>query len=380
MPTWKIDFSLPIDLTNPEIVNLLAEAKAMARVICGIPITPPQRDKINKLNILRAIRGTTALEGNPLSEDAVAKLISSKAKASTKDEQEIINAREAQNYITGILTKDRDQPLSDHLVREIHKLVSQGIDYDKNDPGVYRRHAVTAGEYIPPRTGDEVRADMRRFFEWLNAGPGRVLDPLIRAVAAHFFLISIHPFGDGNGRTARAVESYILYQERLNTLGFYSLANYYYRNRARYIEALDEVRFQAHQLTPFVLFCLRGFVEELRIVHEEVVKESVRIAYRDYAREVLLHGGLLHSKTGERRLKLVLSLVNLPAGIPLTELFSGIHPPDSLYARKTTKTVRRDVNFLIEKDLVRIEAEKLFANLELMHQFSAVAPVPEKAG
>ena len=78
-----------------------------------------------------------------------------------------------------------------------------------------------------------------------------------RAIAAHFYLVSIHPFGDGNGRTARAIESFLLYQAGVNAFGFYSLANFYYRERDRYVRELTDARFHhGGELTPFVLFGL----------------------------------------------------------------------------------------------------------------------------
>lgn len=369
MPTWKIDFSLRVDTKNEELISLLAEAKAKARVIKDIPITPSHRKRLNKLNILRAIRGTTALEGNSLPEAAVERLIEAPTKAKNRDEQEVLNAAAAQEFITATLRADPDRPLDDALVREMHRLISRDIAYPHNEPGSYRRHPVTAADYTPPRTGEEVRSEMKQFFDWLNGGQGRQLDPIIRALAAHFFFISIHPFGDGNGRTARAIESYLLYKGKFNTLGFYSLANYYYKNRAHYIEALDEVRFRAHELTPFVLFCLRGFVAELDIVHEEVVQESRRIAYRDYARETLT-STKPDSKSTKRMLRLVLDLCLDSEPIELGRLLKGHDRLSALYAGKTTKTIRRDLKILEKLGLITIADGQLRANLGMMDRFS----------
>ena len=165
-----------------------------------------------------------------------------------------------------------------------------------------------AGNYVPPENGEEVRRLMAEFTRWFNTGHAREWDPVIRAIVAHFFVISIHPFGDGNGRTSRAVESYLLYQAGVNARGFYSLANYYYRNRSAYVQGLDNVRFRTDpDLTPFVLFALKGLVEELEIVHQEVIAEVQIISFRDYAREILLDAQKLGKPAGERQLTLLLS-------------------------------------------------------------------------
>ena len=76
---------------------------------------------------------------------------------------------------------------------------------------------------------------MTEFVEWFNSGVAASWDPVVRAVVAHFYLASIHPFGDGNGRTSRAVESFLLYGAGVNARGFFSLANYFYRNRQEYV-------------------------------------------------------------------------------------------------------------------------------------------------
>lgn len=103
---------------------------------------------------------------------------------------------------------------------------TEGCGYPTNEPGSYRGFEVTVGDSYPP-DHREVPELMRRFTEFINS---RVVveryGPLVRAVLAHFYLISIHPFGDGNGRTSRALEAYLLCQGGYNVRGFYSLANY----------------------------------------------------------------------------------------------------------------------------------------------------------
>ena len=71
---------------------------------------------------------------------------------------------------------------------------------------------------------------------------------LIRALLAHFFLVTVHPFGDGNGRVSRVVEAAILYEGGYNVHGFYGLSNYFYRNGDEYKRRLQECR----RVRPFV--------------------------------------------------------------------------------------------------------------------------------
>ena len=190
----------------------------------------------------------------------------------------------------------------------------------------------------------------------------------MRAIVAHFYVVSIHPFGDGNGRTARAVESFLLYQGGINARGFYSLSNYYYRNRPMYVSLLDHVRFETNgDLTPFVRFALSGLVSELEAVHEEVLQEVTVIAFRDYARETLMTEGKMGTKPGERMYHFLLGLAGEP--VSLTALRRGRHPLSQFYRGVTSKTLARDLNFLRSNGLIVIDGDEVRANLAVMKQF-----------
>ncbi len=211
---------------------------------------------------------------------------------------------------------------------------------------------------------------MSGLISWLNEGQGRELDPIVRAVIAHFLLVSIHPFGDGNGRTSRAVESFLLCQAGVNARGFYSLANYYYQHRPEDVELLSYVRFASDpDVTPFVDFALQGLTAELREVHREVLA-SVRIfAFRDFARETLLNEGRLGTKTGERQLMFLFDLVG--EEIPLRDFQHGAHPLSRFYRGVGAKTLSRDMNYLRSLGLLVLEQGMLRANVEQMDRFTA---------
>ena len=254
-------------------------------------------------------------------------------------------------------------------MRLFHKTITQNIGYQHNAPGEYRTFAVQAGTYLPPREADMVRALMKDFFEWLNSGQASQWHPVIRAIVAHFYVISIHPFGDGNGRTSRAVESYLLYQAGVNVRGYYSLANYYYRNQPEYVDVLNHVLFVSDpDLTPFVLFALRGLETELDAVHREVLDEVTVISFRDFARETLSTAGRLGTRAGERQLSLLVGVANTP--ISLKGLRSGQENLSRLYKGLSSKTLQRDIRTLVEDELIVVKGDLLEANLGLMTQFT----------
>ncbi|MGH7362617.1 MAG: Fic family protein [Candidatus Methylomirabilales bacterium] len=377
-------FDLHLDLRNEELLALVAKAHALAKVIREIPIPPGLQERIDRLNILRAVRSTTGIEGTELTDTEVEQILAQPKRrvlpvGRKREELEVRNAEQVMEFVAHVVLNRPDHPLTEKLICETHRLTTEGIDYPDNEPGVYRNHAVHAGTYLPPRTGDEVRRLMREFVKWFTEGEPRAWDPAIRAIAAHFYVISIHPFGEGNGRASRAVESFLLYQGGLNARGFYSLANYYYRRRLEYVEHLDHVRFESGgRLTPFVLFALRGLVEELESIHSEVLQEVRVIAFRDYAREQLLEAKKLRTKTGERMLKLLLGLVGERGPVSLTALRQGQHRLAGLYARVTPKTLSRDLNFLRKEELIRIQDDALTANLDLMERYIPPRSLPRR--
>ena len=279
------------------------------------------------------------------------------------------------DYIRETVTSAPQTDLGEGHVLEMHRHTTEGIDYPRNAPGAYRDVPVAAGDYQAPLP-DEVGDLMDRFFEWFPETRDRDGWPeCVRAVAAHFYLISIHPFGDGNGRTSRAAESFVLYRSGINSLGFYSLANFYYQHRPEYVEMLSRTRFvhdngraEFVDLTEFVKFALGGLREELASVHTETLGFVRQLAFVDYAGQTLRADERARAAVTERRLKFVRALAGEP--IDIAELRARRHPASALYRDATNRTLNRDINYLRTQGLVLVEDGELWARLELMDRFA----------
>lgn len=116
-----------------------------------------------------------------------------------REHLEVINHREAILYLEEIVKKN--EPLSEWQIRNVHRLVLSKID-DEN-AGTYRRENVriAGAKHIPPPFY-ELPGEMERLMQWYE-GDGRALHPVERAAQLHIRFVGIHPFVDGNGRTAR---------------------------------------------------------------------------------------------------------------------------------------------------------------------------------
>ena len=218
MPSWSVHFNLTVRAETPQVIRDLARIHALASVIRGIPIPPHLQRRLDRLNILRAARGTIGIEGTELSEEEVELVMDSPpdrpalGPGREREEKGARNAASVMDYIREHVSANLDARLTELLIRNFHRTLTEGVDYPRNIPGGYRSHAVTVGYFRPPDTGDDVRRLMTEFVEWFDSGVAASWDPVVRAIVAHFYVVSIHPFGDGNGRTSRAVESFLLYR------------------------------------------------------------------------------------------------------------------------------------------------------------------------
>lgn len=380
MPRWNVHFDTHVRSTRPSIVRQLAQANALASVIREIPIPPHLAARLHRLNILRAVRGTASIEGADVSDRELSQIIDAPADQQVlppdraRDEQEVRNAEQLMYDVAEILRLEPGAILTEQLIRRFHATITKNIDYLNNSPGRYRTVPMTAGNYLAP-DHDQVARLMAEFVEWFNGGPPKAWDPIVRAVVAHFYLVSIHPFGDGNGRMSRGVEAFLLAQTGVNVRGFYSLANYYYENREEYVRMLGVVRFESDpDLTPFVDFAVGGLAQELAIVKGELLAEVQVIAFRDFAREGLERAGRLGTRTGERQLLFMLMLDRGP--VSLRDIRADRHALASLYGGVTSKTLTRDVNFLKSLGLILVKGDELRANIEVMLQYTVGQTAP----
>ena len=129
-------------------------------------------------------------------------------------------------------------------------------------------------------------------------------------MAAHYHIGAMHPFDDGNGRTARALEAFMLRKAGVNDMVMVSLSNYYYEHMDEYLAALSESRSRGHDLTPFLRFALPAVAERCDMLAEEIATHNKRVLYREFAQSLF---GRLRSPRrralAERQLRIIEALL-----------------------------------------------------------------------
>lgn len=201
------------------------------------------------------------------------------------------NAARAFHWVEQQFQTPRPIRLGDLLT--IHELLTSGSDETDNVPGRLREsgHNVTVGSPLlggvhrAPPGGGIIRGLVEQFIEFLNSARFKAQPVVVQALVAHFYFVTLHPFGNGNGRATRCIEAALLYAGGYNTYGFYSLSNYFYRNRDAYFVKLQQARTQyRYNLTEFLAFGLLGFCEELERINAYVRKRMHRLLYRELIR------------------------------------------------------------------------------------------------
>ena len=223
------------------------------------------------------------------------------------------------------------------------------------------------------------------FIGFANSNKFRNNHPVTKALLAHFFLVTIHPFGDGNGRVSRLLEAGILFQGEYNVHGFYGLSNYFYRNEIDYKNLLQECRLsQPFDVSPFIGFGINGFVSELAGINNFIKTKLNRVVYR----QMILQN--YHKRSGARRRILNAREYNL-----LDFLLSATDPSDpfsetpsreitffelldspyvnAAYRDVTTRTLVRELTRLTEGGFIKFTRGKGSAQSIVELDFGAIA-------
>lgn len=215
---------------------------------------------------------STHIEGTRLTLDQSERLLAGLAvpQADADDVRELLNYRDAFHLVSDYL--DSGEPITEGLIREIHKRLVQGVRGDHAQPGQYRlvqnyvANSVTGAIiYTPPPPGD-VPELMRDLVDWLN-DPGEVHPVLVSGIA-QFQLVHIHPFVDGNGRTSRLLSTLCLYRAGYNFKRLFTISEYYDRNRSDFYRALQSVRERDMDLTGWLDYFVVGLATQLTEVTE----------------------------------------------------------------------------------------------------------------
>lgn len=224
---------------------------------------------------------TTHIEGTRLTLEQAERLFAGQAvpEADPEDTRELLNYRDAFEFVSGYLNDGG--PITEGLIREIHRRLVAGVRGGAAHPGEYRRvqNYVANSKtrqiiYTPPPPLD-VPPLMAELVTWLNA-PTEI-HPVLASGIAQFQLVHIHPFVDGNGRTSRLLSTLCLYRAGYDFKRLFSISEYYDRDRSAFYAAIQGVRGQEMDLTGWLDYFIEGLATQM----DEVRERGQRVIRRD---------------------------------------------------------------------------------------------------
>ena len=273
------------NLNNKILSNLTAIAEAKG-IIDRAKILPQQELRLRRQAIIRMTHHSTEIEGNRLNMGQVEALYAKKKiDAPDRDIYEVKNYLNALKYIEKIVALKK--PITEKIILKIHKLVT-----DKTLAPQFSGHYRVRPIYVVRRqfgvpqetlyTGPEAKQVpklMADFIAWLKDSEDKDINPAIAAAIAHLEIAAIHPFNDGNGRTARALATLMLYQRGYDFRRLFALEDYYNTNRQAYYKAInvgktyDERRLD---ITSWLEYFVKGFKKEIDEVKNKILSLSAR--------------------------------------------------------------------------------------------------------
>jgi Fic family protein len=266
------------------VAQALVDAKAAVIALTALPYQRSWVEALQQLQLKREIAGTSKIEGADFSDaelDAALRPDAMPEELLTRSQRQANAALKAYRWIAGL---PPDRPINGDLIREVHRRIVADCDDDHCPPGEIRGpdHNVTFG--MPPHRGCQGGEPCRQAFEQLTHAVQHEYqghDLLVRALALHYHFAAMHPFLDGNGRTARALEALVLQRAGLTDRAFIAMSNYYYDEKPTYLSTLSQARAENHDLTAFLRFALKGIRLQCERLTMEIRKHMKKAIFRN---------------------------------------------------------------------------------------------------
>ena len=328
---------------STKINKALVEIERVRGFLDAIKLKDDWIADMQKKALILESHHSTHIEGTALSLEQAKSILEGKKVrgVSRDDEKELLNYKKAMDFISKYLGKD--DPVSEGIVRELHKILVRGVRGENADPGNYRKiqnYVVNSRTreviYTPPGALD-VPHLMREFVEWINKAED--VSPILVAGIAQFQFVYIHPFIDGNGRTARLLSTLILYKTGYDFKRLFTISEYYDKDRPAYYQAIQTVRKNNMDMTTW----LEYFVDGLRSQMAEIQAKGEQLIKQDSQIQKIKKIGL-----NKRQEKAVKHLI-IKGTLSVNEYQS--------VASCIRRTAQRDLKELVEKKVIKVVAK-----------------------
>lgn len=340
----------------------LGEVFSKCQHLAGTPLKPRRASELASVYVRRGALSTTAIEGNTLTEDDLNRIIDdgeSLPPSREYLEQEVLNILEALRDIDTTQRGQQGFTLTPQWLKDQNAKILKSLEVaDHVTPGEYTTAQLSVGTYRPAPPED-VPYLVERLCQWLNdeylvhvnnpdtSADIRFFNAFLAATLGHLYVAWIHPFGDGNGRTARLLQVAVLAASGVVPwVSTNLLSDFYNETRSRYYQRLDDAS-KKGDVAGFIQYSAGGLVDKLREQIAEVQEDQRQIAWVDYIHEVMHDEP--SGKTKDRRRDLALAMPERPLS---RREISRLTPDLAAAYINTERTLTRDLHRLRDMGLL----------------------------
>lgn len=379
MPFEHLKFTRYWELSE-ETTYQLGKCKGLIESLSTVPLSPKIKSDLKQVSLIKGAQATTAIEGNTLTEEEIKQILKGKHLAPSKNyqEQEVDNILKAMNEIQECVLKQSSIVIiTPELLQHYHSMVGKDLPSPFGAiPGQFAQSRRGVGGYRCPPPGREkhqVEGLVKQLCDWLQtefkfpSGRQSFREGIIQAIVTHIYIEWIHPFDDGNGRTGRLVEFYLLLRAGVPDICAHILSNHYNDTRPEYYAHIRKCQ-NEKQLTSFIGYAISGFLDGLGEIRETVALGLLERAWQGYVYDEFVKVKWSRP-TYKRRQRLLLD-------IPLFQSYTvesiQLATPKIAreYAKMNIGTVKRDISILIEKELLveDIVTKEVSANIGILRR------------
>ena len=354
---------------SESIAQNLGQCVALIKCIGDLPINPEVQRTLRKVAFERGAVATTAIEGNTLTDDELRKVLAGQSVPPSRvyQAQEVKNALDCMNEVwTRVVTKREAGPITTKLLCNFNKAIGKDLGplYD-GVPGRLRSDRRHVGKYLAPPP-EHVPPLLEELCGWLrtefgfHSGRQTLAEAIVQAIVAHVFFEWIHPFADGNGRTGRMLEFYVLLRAGMPDVTAHVLANHYNNSRTEYVAHFENAR-QKRDLSEFIAYAVQGLVDGLKETWDRVQEFTFGVCWRAYVFDVFAGYKCYKTAIFKRRRELALAM---PLGQKFT-LLELARSSDTLaqhYLQKDLRAIKSDFHAILELQLAEEVDPGLFVS------------------
>lgn len=350
----------------------LGQINSTINAISITPLLPDYHQQLLSVSLQKGAQATTAIEGNTLSAEEIKKIQAGESLPPSKEYQEI----EVKNIIDAFTTIRDDiifelksNLISPDLIKRFNYLVGKDLgEHFQGIPGQFRAHNVFVGTYRPPdyeyvpELIDKLCNFLKKEFHFEKGQ--KFGQAVIQAIITHVYLEWIHPFGDGNGRTGRLLEFYLLMRAGNPDIASHILSNHYNDTKIEYYRQLEKANING-SLSEFIEYALQGFRDGLINTINIIQTNLLTISWQK-----LVYGKFSNIKyrvvdVFKRKRRI---LLNFPIyrELSINEVFFQNAELAKEYGSLSERTLKRELEEFLKMDLLKKTNDKYRANIDLL--------------